>query len=123
MFIPGDAITMAMIELSVGRITAGAARLAQSVALLGALAFGPVLASAALGMPQSEIPDSPVAPDLGWVAAWLGWVVFTVGVLLVFGMRRGDLPGRWPSSWSRTASNCSPYALCPHSPEPSSQPP
>ncbi|MFI6874885.1 threonine/serine exporter ThrE family protein [Streptomyces sp. NPDC050400] len=91
-FIPGDAITMAMIELSVGRITAGAARLAQSVALLGALAFGPVLASAALGMPQSEIFDSPVPPDLGWVAAWLGWMVFTVGVLLVFGMRRGDLP-------------------------------
>ncbi len=73
-FIPGDAITMAMIELSVGRITAGAARLAQSVALLGALAFGPVLASAALGMPQSEIPTRPSHPTwAGWRPGSAGW--------------------------------------------------
>ncbi|MEU5219834.1 threonine/serine exporter family protein [Streptomyces sp. NPDC020807] len=91
-FIPGDAITMAMVELSVGRITAGAARLAQSLALLGALAFGPVLAAAALGMDQSEIFDEPVAPELGAFAGWFAWVVFTVGVMLVFGMRAKDLP-------------------------------
>ncbi|MFB7513063.1 threonine/serine exporter family protein [Streptomyces sp. NPDC056144] len=91
-FIPGDAITMAMVELSVGRITAGAARLAQSLALLGALAFGPVLAAAALGMDQSEIFDAPVTPELGAVAGWFGWVLFTIGVMLVFGMRRKDLP-------------------------------
>ncbi|MFG2611162.1 threonine/serine exporter family protein [Streptomyces anulatus] len=91
-FIPGDSITMAMVELSAGRITAGAARLAQSLALLGALAFGPVLAAAALGMPQSAVFDSQVAPSLGALAGWAGWAVFTVGVLLVFGMLPRDLP-------------------------------
>jgi uncharacterized membrane protein YjjP (DUF1212 family) len=91
-FIPGDAITMAMLELSAGRITAGAARIAQSLAALAALAFGPVLAAAALGIDESRIFDSPVAPELGAVAGWAGWVVFSVGVMLVFGMRLGDLP-------------------------------
>ncbi|MER5866203.1 threonine/serine exporter family protein [Kitasatospora sp. NPDC002040] len=91
-FIPGDAITMAMVELSVGRYTAGAARFAQSLAALGTLALGPVLAAAALGLDQSDIFDQPVAPTLGPVAGWLGWAVFTVGVMLVFGMRTRDLP-------------------------------
>ncbi|MFC1411933.1 threonine/serine exporter ThrE family protein [Streptacidiphilus sp. N1-12] len=91
-FIPGDAITMAMLELSAGRYTPGAARMAQSLAALGTLAFGPVLAAAALGLDQSEIFDQPVAPTLGPVAGWLGWAVFTVGVMLVFGMRTRDLP-------------------------------
>ncbi|MFD5206558.1 threonine/serine exporter ThrE family protein [Streptomyces anulatus] len=92
MFIPGDAITMAMLELSTGRYTPGAARFAQSLAALGTLALGPVLAAAALGLDQSDIFDQPVAPTLGPAAGWLGWTVFTVGVMLVFGMRTRDLP-------------------------------
>ncbi|MFJ8044160.1 threonine/serine exporter ThrE family protein [Kitasatospora sp. NPDC096147] len=91
-FIPGDAITMAMAELSAGRWTAGAARFAQSLAALGTLALGPVLAASALGIDQSRIFDQPVVPTLGPVAGWLGWVVFTVGVMLVFGMGVRDLP-------------------------------
>ncbi|MER6022434.1 threonine/serine ThrE exporter family protein [Streptomyces anulatus] len=91
-FIPGDAITMAMLELSAGRFTPGAARFAQSLAALATLALGPVLATAALGLDQSAIFDQPVAPTLGPVAGWLGWTVFTVGVMLVFSMRTHDLP-------------------------------
>ncbi|NGN67345.1 threonine/serine exporter family protein [Streptomyces sp. A7024] len=91
-FIPGDAITMAMVELSVGRITAGSARLMQSLAVLATLAFGPVLAAAVLHLRQHEIFDTPVAPTLGPWAGWFGWTVFTVGLLLVFGMRVADLP-------------------------------
>ncbi|MGW1146760.1 threonine/serine ThrE exporter family protein [Streptomyces sp. NPDC002454] len=92
LFIPGDAITMAVLEVAAGRLTAGAARLAQSAVALVTLAFGPVLAAAALGSDQGEIFDVPVAPDFGPVAGWLGWTVFAVGVQWVFGMRRGDLP-------------------------------
>ena len=91
-FIPGDAITMSVLELSAGRLTAGAARLAQSAAGLAALAFGPVVAAAVLGVSQGEIFDEGVPPTLGAFAGWFGWVLFTVGVMLVFAMRPRDLP-------------------------------
>lgn len=91
-FIPGDAITMSMLELSVGRLTAGATRLIQSLTTLGVLAFGPLLAAAFVGVGRHEIFDQSVTPSFGAWAGWLGWAVFTVGVLLVFGMRRSDLP-------------------------------
>lgn len=91
-FIPGDAITMAVVELSAGRVTAGGARLAQSLVALGVLAFGPVVAAAALGLSDSHVFDSGVAPTLGPYAGWVGWAVFLVGVMLVFGMAPGDLP-------------------------------
>lgn len=91
-FIPGDAITMSMVEVAAGRLTAGAARLVQSAIGLGVLAFGPVVAAGLLGRDPGEIVDTPVAPTFGPVAGWIGWVVFTVGVMLVFGMRAADLP-------------------------------
>lgn len=91
-FIPGDAITMAVVELSAGRVTAGGARLAQSLVALGVLAFGPVVAAAALGLSNSHVFDSGVAPTLGPYAGWVGWAIFLVGVMLVFGMEPGDLP-------------------------------
>ncbi|NUT18070.1 MAG: threonine/serine exporter family protein [Hamadaea sp.] len=91
-YIPGDSITMAMLELSSGRATAGAARFAQSLAALAVLAFGPVAALVLLDLPSSSLTDVSPAATLGRVAGWLGWIVFTVGVLLVFGMRARDLP-------------------------------
>ncbi|UFS95939.1 threonine/serine ThrE exporter family protein [Nocardia huaxiensis] len=91
-FIPGDSITMSVIEIAVGRLTAGAARLVQAMATLGALAFGPLLAAALLRVDRGEIYDSVVAPTLGPWSGWIGWSIFTVGVLLVFGMKRSDFP-------------------------------
>jgi uncharacterized membrane protein YjjB (DUF3815 family) len=91
-FIPGDSITMAMLELAAGRLTAGSARLMQAVAALLVLGFGAVLGVAVLGASASEVFDLGVPATLGPVAGWLGWILFAVGVALVFGMRAADLP-------------------------------
>jgi uncharacterized membrane protein YjjB (DUF3815 family) len=91
-FIPGDAITMSMVELSAGRLTAGAARMTQSLAALGVLAFGPVIALALLNIPSSALTDTAAPATLGLLAGWFGWVIFTVGVMLVFQMRARDMP-------------------------------
>ncbi len=91
-FIPGDSITMAMLELSSGRMTAGAARMVQSLAALGVLAFGPVIALAALGAQAGSLSDVAAPATLGVLAGWLGWVIFTAGVMLVFGMSLRDFP-------------------------------
>ncbi|GLZ75403.1 membrane protein [Actinorhabdospora filicis] len=91
-FIPGDSITMAMVELSTGRVTAGAARLTESLAGLAVLAFGPIVALALLGLPAASLTDDTAPASMGVLAGILGWTVFTVGVMLVFDMRARDLP-------------------------------
>lgn len=91
MFIPGDALSAAMLELTEGRITAGAARLVQSFAVLAVLAFGALLAAELSGLPHDAIFETPVAGDLGGFAPWIGWAVFSIGVMLAFMMRPDDL--------------------------------
>jgi uncharacterized membrane protein YjjB (DUF3815 family) len=92
MFIPGDALSAAMVELTEGRLTAGAARLIYSLALIGVLAFGAFLAAELLELPPSAIFDTPVGRGWGPIADWAGWAVFSVGVMLAFSMRPRDLP-------------------------------
>lgn len=92
MFIPGDALSAAMLELTEGRITAGAARLVQSFAVLGVLAFGALLAVEFLGLDHAALFEAPVDGNLGGLAPWVGWGVFVVGVMLAFSMRPADLP-------------------------------
>ncbi|MFE3988006.1 threonine/serine exporter ThrE family protein [Nocardia tengchongensis] len=92
-FIPGDSITMSAIEIAVGRVTAGAARLVQALATLAALGFGPVLATALLDAARTSLHTETVPADLGPWAGWVGWSLFTIGVMLVFGMRAADV--RW----------------------------
>ena len=92
MFIPGDALSAAMIELTEGRITAGAARIVQSFTVLAVLAFGALLAAEVLHLPHDAIFDAPVHGDLGPLAPWVGWAIFSVGTMLAFSMRPADLP-------------------------------
>jgi uncharacterized membrane protein YjjP (DUF1212 family) len=91
-FIPGDAITAGMLELADGRITAGATRVIYSVAILLVLAFGALVATAIVDVPQRFLFDVQVESTLGFWAAWGGWVVFAVGTMLVFSMRPRDFP-------------------------------
>jgi uncharacterized membrane protein YjjB (DUF3815 family) len=91
-FIPGDAITAAGLELSVGRMTAGAARLVYSVVMLMVLAFGALVGALVAGVPASALFDADVAGNLGFVAVWGGWVAFAAGVLFVFQMAPRDFP-------------------------------
>jgi uncharacterized membrane protein YjjP (DUF1212 family) len=91
-FIPGDAISAAMLELADGRITAGATRLIYSVAILLVLAFGALVATAIVNVPASFLFDVEVEDTLGFWVAWGGWIVFAVGTMLTFSMRPRDFP-------------------------------
>lgn len=91
-FIPGDAISAAALELSTNRLTAGAARLVYSVTVLLVLAFGALLATVVLRVPQRDLFDVDVPGTLGPLWTWLGWALFAVGVMLVFSMGPRDFP-------------------------------
>lgn len=91
-FIPGDALSAAMLELAGGRITAGASRLVYSLAVLLMLGFGALLATVLLGLPHSALFDVDVPGNLGPAAVAGGWVVFALGVMLAFSMAPADFP-------------------------------
>ena len=91
-FIPGDAITAAALELAGNRLTAGAARLVYSLVTLLVLAFGALIATVLLQVPQSHLFDVTVPGNLGPAGVWGGWVLFAVGVLLTFSMAPRDFP-------------------------------
>ncbi|GAA0420301.1 hypothetical protein Aca07nite_11940 [Actinoplanes capillaceus] len=91
-FIPGDAITAGALELASNRMTAGAARLVYSVAVLLVLAFGALVATVLLQVPQGDLYDVPVDANLGLLGVWGGWVLFAAGVMLTFSMAPRDFP-------------------------------
>ncbi|MEU4691521.1 threonine/serine exporter family protein [Actinoplanes sp. NPDC023714] len=91
-FIPGDAITAAALELASNRMTAGAARLIYSLAVLLVLAFGALVATVLLRVPASALFDVPVDGNLGPALVWGGWVLFAAGVMLTFSMAPRDFP-------------------------------
>ncbi|WP_433829918.1 threonine/serine exporter family protein [Actinoplanes sp. CA-015351] len=89
-FIPGDAITAGALELAANRMTAGAARLIYSVAVLLVLAFGALVATVLLRVPPSALFDVPVPGNLGPALVWGGWVLFAAGVMFTFSMAPRD---------------------------------
>lgn len=91
-FIPGDAISAAALELAANRMTAGATRLIYSVVVLFVLAFGALIATVLLQVPQSALFDVPVPGNLGLLETWAGWVLFAAGVMLTFSMALRDFP-------------------------------
>lgn len=91
-FIPGDALSAAMLELADGRVTAGASRLVASLAILLMLGFGALVATVLVHVPQSFLFDVNVPGNLGPLLVWGGWVVFALGVMLVFSMAPRDFP-------------------------------
>ncbi|KUL28137.1 threonine/serine exporter family protein [Actinoplanes awajinensis] len=91
-FIPGDAISAAALELAANRMTAGAARLVYSVVVLLVLAFGALIATVLLRVPQSALFDVTVPGTLGPLEVWGGWVLFAIGVMLTFSMSLRDFP-------------------------------
>jgi uncharacterized membrane protein YjjP (DUF1212 family) len=92
-FLPGAALTMAVIELSAAQMVSGASRLVSGALQLVLLAFGIVTAAEAFGVPVAEIlVESPSARAQWWVP-WLGVVVFGLGVALFNSAPVGTLPG------------------------------
>jgi uncharacterized membrane protein YjjP (DUF1212 family) len=91
-FIPGDAISAAALELAGNRITAGASRLVYSLVVLVVLAFGALVATVVVRVPQSFLFDVTVEGNLGTLEVWGGWVLFALGVMLTFSMAPRDFP-------------------------------
>lgn len=91
LFLPGVAITLAVIESSTSEMVSGSARLMAGLMRLAQLALGILLAVQLLGLTWSELVDEPVN-TLGSWAPWLGVAVYAVGIILHLGPPRGFAP-------------------------------
>lgn len=78
-FLPGVALTTALLELTEGQMISGSSRLVWGGMQLGLLAFGIVAGVGAVGVSTDQAFSSSDAL-LGWWAPWLGVLVFAVGV-------------------------------------------
>lgn len=91
MFLPGAAITLAVIELTARDIVSGSARLVAGFVQLAQLAFGILIAAQVLGEDEARLSAEPLN-KLGSWAPWLGVAVYAVGVMLFFAPPRSFLP-------------------------------
>jgi uncharacterized membrane protein YjjP (DUF1212 family) len=91
-FLPGAALTLSVIELAYGDITAGASRLISGVLQVALLCFGIAAAVQLLGVPATKIGESMALNQIGWYAPLLGVAVYGIGVFLFFSAPRGALP-------------------------------
>jgi uncharacterized membrane protein YjjP (DUF1212 family) len=86
-FLPGAALTMAVVEISAADMIAGASRLVTGSLQLALLAFGIVGAEQLVGLPLLEEPENL----LGTWAPWLGVLVVGIGTF-VYSAPRRSLP-------------------------------
>lgn len=84
MFLPGTAITLAVIELSTRDVIAGSARLIAAAIRLAQLAFGILIAAQVVGLSTDELSVAAVDRFGPW-APWLGCAVYAVGLFLYHG--------------------------------------
>jgi uncharacterized membrane protein YjjB (DUF3815 family) len=80
-FLPGAALTTAVLELAAGDMIAGSSRLVWAAVQLMLLAFGILAGVEAAGIPTSKAFAS-TEPLLGDWGPWLGVLVFAAGVLV-----------------------------------------
>jgi uncharacterized membrane protein YjjP (DUF1212 family) len=91
-FMPGAALTMAVVELSAAEMVTGASRLLAGTMQLFLLSFGIIGAAQTIGAPRAE--ELSVSPQntIGAWAPWLGALIVGVGHHLVHSGPRGSLP-------------------------------
>ncbi|KRD13044.1 hypothetical protein ASE48_30680 [Mycobacterium sp. Root265] len=80
-FLPGAAITLAVIELTSRDVIAGTSRLIAGFVQIIQLAFGILIASQLLGLSEDQLSSEAVNRIGPW-APWLGVAVYAVGVML-----------------------------------------
>ena len=90
-FLPGALLTTSVIDLATRQMIAGAARLAAGVMTLVLLALGIVGGANLVGIPASALAPGGTRA-LGWAGAWLGVVVYGVGVTIRHSARRRAVP-------------------------------
>ena len=87
-FLPGAALTIAVVELSAAEMVTGASRLVSGGLQLVLLGFGIVGGAEIVGVnTTSELVNSP-HNLLGWWAPWMGLVVFAIGVYVYYSAPR-----------------------------------
>lgn len=91
MFLPGAAITLAVIELTSRDVISGSSRLIAGFVQIIQLAFGIVIAAQLLGLDETQLSPAAINKIGPW-APWLGVIVYAVGVMLFFAPPRSFLP-------------------------------
>ncbi len=83
-FIPGDLLSASMYELARGRIDSGSTRLVWALFSLLPLFLGILIGASLTGTTVDELFDTATRPELGWIAGWVAWGLFAVGVTIAF---------------------------------------
>ena len=91
-FLPGAALTTAILELAAGDMIAGSSRFVWAGVQLGLLAFGILAGVGAVGLPSSKAFSS-AEPLLGSWAPWLGVLIYAVGVYVAHSAPRRSFGG------------------------------
>ena len=109
-FLPGAALTTAVLELAAGQMISGASRLVAGCVQLALLAFGILAGIEAVGIPRSRVLFGTEAL-LGEWCRWVGVLVFAIGVVVADSA---------PPDRSRACSSCcTPRGAARSSPTPS----
>jgi uncharacterized membrane protein YjjP (DUF1212 family)/uncharacterized membrane protein YjjB (DUF3815 family) len=90
-FLPGAAITLAVIELSTQHVVSGASRLVAGFMQIAQLAFGILIAAQLAGIAETNL----VTTEFNRLGAWaplLGVVIYGLGAMLYFGPPTSFLP-------------------------------
>ncbi|HEY6648826.1 MAG TPA: threonine/serine exporter family protein, partial [Mycobacterium sp.] len=90
-FLPGAAITLAVIELSTHHVVSGASRLVAGFMQIAQLAFGILIAAQVAGIADTNL----VTTEINRLGAWaplLGVFVYGIGAMLYFGPPTSFLP-------------------------------
>ena len=90
-FLPGAAITLAVIELSTQHVVSGASRLVAGFMQIAQLAFGILIAAQLAGIAETNLVTTEVN-RLGPWAPLLGVVIYGLGAMLYFGPPTSFLP-------------------------------
>lgn len=91
MFLPGAAITLAVIELTSSDVISGASRLIAGFIQIVQLAFGILIAAQMLGLAENQLTAATMNKIGPW-APWLGVAVYGLGVMLFLAPPRSFLP-------------------------------
>lgn len=91
LFLPGVAITLAVVESFTGEVVSGSARLMAGFMRLAQLALGILIAVQLLGLSWSELADTPTN-TLGSWAPWVGVAIYAIGITLHVGPPAGFVP-------------------------------
>jgi uncharacterized membrane protein YjjP (DUF1212 family)/uncharacterized membrane protein YjjB (DUF3815 family) len=90
-FLPGAAITLAVIELSTHHVVSGASRLVAGFMQIAQLAFGILIAAQVAGIADTNLVTTEIN-RLGPWAPLLGVFVYGIGAMLYFGPPTSFLP-------------------------------